>query len=95
MAEITELWVALTVAEFDEALAFYRDALGLRQLPDWSSVGRVVLLEARRARLELMDEAQAATVECPERSDLRSRCQTAKRSPDHWSRSAPTSSPNR
>jgi len=64
MAEVTELRVALTVAEFDEALAFYRDALGLRQIADWSSdAGRVVLLEAGRATLELLDDAQAATVD--------------------------------
>jgi methylmalonyl-CoA/ethylmalonyl-CoA epimerase len=64
MSEVTELRVALTVDHFDEALAFYRDALGLRQLADWSSEGgRVVLLEAGRATLELFDEAQAATVD--------------------------------
>lgn len=60
MAEVTELRVALTVADFDEALAFYRDALGLEQLAGWSSEGgRVVVLEAGRATLELFDEAQA------------------------------------
>jgi uncharacterized glyoxalase superfamily protein PhnB len=64
MAEITELRVALTVSEFDEALAFYRDSLGLPQLADWSSeAGRVVVLEAGRATLELLDEDQAATVD--------------------------------
>jgi methylmalonyl-CoA/ethylmalonyl-CoA epimerase len=61
---ITELRVALTVAEFDEALAFYRDTLGLRQLADWSSQsGRVVVLDGGRATLELLDEDQAATVD--------------------------------
>jgi catechol 2,3-dioxygenase-like lactoylglutathione lyase family enzyme len=34
---VTELRVALTVPDFDEALAFYRDALGLEQIADWSS----------------------------------------------------------
>jgi lactoylglutathione lyase len=64
MDGITELRVALTVAEFDEALAFYRDALGLRELADWSSQsGRVVLLDGGRATLELLDEDQAATVD--------------------------------
>src|SRR5207253_11107172 len=49
---------------FDAALAFYRDTLGLRQLADWSSSnGRVVLLDAGRATLELFDDAQAATVD--------------------------------
>jgi lactoylglutathione lyase len=70
MAEVTELRVALTVAEFDEALAFYRDALGLRQLADWSSEsGRVVVLDGGRATLELLDEDQAATVDRIEAGD--------------------------
>jgi methylmalonyl-CoA/ethylmalonyl-CoA epimerase len=64
MANVAELRVALTVADFDEALAFYRDALGLEQIADWSSGdGRVVLLEAGRATLELLDERQAALVD--------------------------------
>lgn len=64
MAGVTELRVALTVPNFDEALAFYRDTLGLEQLADWSSErGRVVLLEAGRATLELFDEAQADLVD--------------------------------
>ena len=33
MADVTELRVALTVEDFDQALAFYRDALGLSKLP--------------------------------------------------------------
>ena len=64
MSTVTELRVALTVADFDGAIAFYRDALGLEQVADWSSEdGRVVVLEAGRATLELMDEPQAALVD--------------------------------
>ena len=49
---------------FDEAVAFYRVALGLRQHADWSSAdGRVVVLEAGRATLELFDAAQAEYVD--------------------------------
>ena len=67
MASVTELRVALTVADFDAALAFYRDALGLVQIADWSSdTGRVVVLDGGRATLELLDEAQAATVDAIE-----------------------------
>ena len=56
MADVTELRVALTVEDFDQALAFYRDALGLEQVADWSSEsGRVVVLDAGRATLELFD----------------------------------------
>ena len=59
-----EFRVALTVDDFDAALAFYRDALGLAQLADWSGEnGRVILLDAGRATLELFDEAQAAYVD--------------------------------
>jgi lactoylglutathione lyase len=64
VADVRELRVALTVEDFDRAVAFYRDALGLEQVADWSSEdGRVVLLEADRATLELFDEAQAAHVD--------------------------------
>jgi methylmalonyl-CoA/ethylmalonyl-CoA epimerase len=64
VAEETELRVTLTVDDFDQALAFYRDALGLEQLADWSSDdGRVVVLQAGRATLELFDQAQAAAVD--------------------------------
>ena len=67
MASVTELRVALTVQDFDQALAFYRDALGLDQIADWSSPsGRVVVLDAGRATLELLDEAQAEAVDAIE-----------------------------
>ena len=56
--------VALTVDDFDQALRFYRDALGLEQTADWSSDdGRVVLLEAPSGTLELLDERQAALID--------------------------------
>ena len=64
VTEVKQLRVALTVDDFDEALQFYRDSLGLEQVVDWSSdSGRVVLLDAGRATLELFDEAQAANVD--------------------------------
>src|SRR5260370_20564809 len=64
MATVTELRVALTVPDFDQAVAFYRDALGLEQIADWSSAtGQVVVLDAGRATLELFDEAQAEAVD--------------------------------
>ena len=67
MANVTELRVALTVQDFGQALAFYRDALGLEQIADWSSAtGRVVVLDAGRATLELLDNAQAETVDAIE-----------------------------
>ena len=67
MANVTELRVALTVKDFGQALAFYRDTLGLEQLADWSSeTGRVIVLDAGRATLELLDHAQAETVDAIE-----------------------------
>jgi lactoylglutathione lyase len=59
-----ELRIVLTVPDFDGAVAFYRDTLGLEQLADWSGdSGRVILLEAGRATLELFDEQQADSVD--------------------------------
>jgi len=67
MGNVTELRVALTVEDFDRAVAFYRDALGLEQIADWSSAtGKVVVLEAGRATLELFDHAQAESVDAIE-----------------------------
>jgi lactoylglutathione lyase len=67
MMDVQELRVALTVPDFDRALAFYRDVLGLEQLADWSTGdGRVVLLDAGRATLELLDEPQAELVDAIE-----------------------------
>jgi catechol 2,3-dioxygenase-like lactoylglutathione lyase family enzyme len=64
MPDVTELRVALTVEDFDRALSFYRDALELEQLADWSTDdGRVVVLAAGRATLELLDQAQAEFVD--------------------------------
>ena len=64
MGDVQELRVVLTVPDFEAALAFYGDALGLEQIADWSSDdGRVVPLAAGRATLELFDEAQAENVD--------------------------------
>ena len=58
------LRVVLTVPDFDEAVAFYRDLLGLTELADWSGDdGRVILLDAGDATLELFDERQAESVD--------------------------------
>lgn len=61
---VTELRIALTVENFDEALTFYRDTLGLEELAMWVADGsKAVLLGAGRARLELFDEGQARLVD--------------------------------
>jgi catechol 2,3-dioxygenase-like lactoylglutathione lyase family enzyme len=62
--EVRELRVALTVDDYDEALAFYREALGLPQLEAWEAPeGRVAILDAGRATLELLDSGQAELVD--------------------------------
>jgi catechol 2,3-dioxygenase-like lactoylglutathione lyase family enzyme len=59
-----ELRLVLTVADFDAALAFYRDALGLEELPAWEDQeGRVAILDAGRATLELVDPGQADAID--------------------------------
>ena len=53
---VRELRVCVTAEDYDEALAFYRDVLGLRERAAFSSPdGRVTILEAGRATLELLD----------------------------------------
>ncbi len=64
MTGVQEFRITLTVEDFDAAVRLYRDGLGLPQLANWSSdEGRVLLLDAGRATLELFDEAQAAMVD--------------------------------
>jgi catechol 2,3-dioxygenase-like lactoylglutathione lyase family enzyme len=60
-----ELRLVLTVADVDAALAFYRDALGLPEHAAWETEGdaRIAILDAGRATLELVNEAQAALID--------------------------------
>jgi catechol 2,3-dioxygenase-like lactoylglutathione lyase family enzyme len=61
---VRELRVVVTAPDYDEALAFYRDVLGLPELAVFESPGgHVTLLAAGRATLELMDEANARFVD--------------------------------
>ena len=54
--DVTELRVALTVPDFDAAVAVYRDALGLEQRADWSTEnGRVVVLSAGRGYVDRLE----------------------------------------
>ncbi len=65
MPPVTELRLVLTVDDYEGALAFYRDALGLRQEAAYAAPngGRVTLLDAGRATLELADAAQAEFID--------------------------------
>jgi lactoylglutathione lyase len=61
-----ELRLVLTVDDFEQALAFYRDALGLAEREAWEAEGdeaRIAILDAGRATLELINEAQAAAID--------------------------------
>jgi lactoylglutathione lyase len=64
-----ELRLVLTVDDVDDALRFYRDALGLPELEAWQGEGegaRIAILDAGRATLELVNEAQAAAIDAIE-----------------------------
>jgi catechol 2,3-dioxygenase-like lactoylglutathione lyase family enzyme len=64
---VGELRLVLTVDNLDEAVAFYRDALGLEQLAAFENDGgRGFLLGAGRATLELFDQAQAEAIDAIE-----------------------------
>jgi lactoylglutathione lyase len=61
---VTELRLVVTAADYDEALRFYRDVLGLREQAAYSSPGgRVTILEAGRATLEIADPPHAAYID--------------------------------
>jgi len=61
---VTELRLVVTAADYDEALRFYRDALGLREQAAYSSPGgRVTILEAGRATLEIADPPHAEYID--------------------------------
>jgi catechol 2,3-dioxygenase-like lactoylglutathione lyase family enzyme len=57
---VSELRIALTVDDVPAALAFYRDALGMPVIGDWSGEqGQCFVLGAGRATIELIDARQA------------------------------------
>lgn len=61
---VRELRTAVTVDEYDRVLAFYRDTLGLPVIEAWEDGdARGVILDAGRATLELLSEAQAELID--------------------------------
>lgn len=62
---VKQLRVVVTATDYDEALAFYRDVLGLTEEAVFESPGgaRVAILDAGRATLELADPAHATYVD--------------------------------
>ena len=61
---VRELRLVVTTPDYDVALRFYRDVLGLTERAAYSSPdGRVTILEAGRATLELTDPGHAAFID--------------------------------
>jgi catechol 2,3-dioxygenase-like lactoylglutathione lyase family enzyme len=61
---VHQLRLVVTVEDYDDALHFYRDVLGLPEREAFASQGgRVTLLEAGRATLELADPRQAEFID--------------------------------
>jgi lactoylglutathione lyase len=67
MTGVRELRLVVTAADYDEALRFYRDVLGLEQRAAFASDGgRVTILEAGRATLEITDPPHAEFIDSVE-----------------------------
>jgi lactoylglutathione lyase len=63
-ARVSELRLVVTAPDYDTAVHFYRDVLGLPQLADFSSPnGQVTLLDAGRATIEVADSRQAEYID--------------------------------
>lgn len=64
---VHELRIALTVQDYERAVAFYRDALGLPERESWDRPdGRGTILEAGSATLELFDPRMAESLDAIE-----------------------------
>jgi lactoylglutathione lyase len=63
-AAVTELRLVVTTSDFDAAVHLYRDVLGMAEEPAISSThGRIAILDAGRATLELSDPEHAAYID--------------------------------
>jgi lactoylglutathione lyase len=61
---VRELRLVVTAPDYDEALRFYRDVLGLREIGAFDDgAGRVSILDAGRATLELSDVPHAEHID--------------------------------
>jgi catechol 2,3-dioxygenase-like lactoylglutathione lyase family enzyme len=61
---VLEMRLVVTAPDYDEALRFYRDVLGMREIGAFDDGGgRVSILDAGRATLELSDEPHAEHID--------------------------------
>jgi predicted enzyme related to lactoylglutathione lyase len=64
---VRELRLVVTASDYEEAVRFYRDVLGLVEREAYATPdGRVTILEAGRATLEIADPAQAEFIDAVE-----------------------------
>ncbi|MDY0909483.1 TetR family transcriptional regulator [Microbacterium sp. CFBP9034] len=65
---VRQLRVVVQASEFDEALAFYRDVVGMPQAEAYEAEGgaRVAILDAGRATLEIANAAQVRFIDAVE-----------------------------
>lgn len=62
--DVLEMRLVVTASDYDEALRFYRDVLGLRELGAFDDGGgHVAILDAGRATLELSDVPHAEHID--------------------------------
>jgi catechol 2,3-dioxygenase-like lactoylglutathione lyase family enzyme len=64
-ARVRQLRIVVEADDYDAALAFYRDVLGLDEQESYSGEGgaRVAILDAGRATLEIANSAQKAMID--------------------------------
>ena len=61
---IFELRVALTTTDYERAVKFYSEGLGIEPAAIWNNgQGQALVLEMGKATLEIFDEAQAETID--------------------------------
>lgn len=65
VGQVRQLRVVVQAPDFDEAVAFYRDVVGMPEAEAYEADGgaRVVILDAGRATLELANPAQVAFID--------------------------------
>lgn len=64
---VQELRLVITTGDYERVTAFYQQLLGREAVNAWASPeGRITILDAGRATLEIVDEAHAARIDAIE-----------------------------